>query len=108
MVWRSRQLALGAVVAGTVALAGCGGSVSTSSPPAAPRARARRPTTAVKVSDGISRDPSGRPFLFGGEQSDDVRDLQHWLNLAGYDLAEDGIYGPDMVAVVKRSNRHRG
>jgi peptidoglycan hydrolase-like protein with peptidoglycan-binding domain len=100
------------VVATATFSAACSSSQPSVDTAAAAPAAARAPGEAadgpVKVADGVSRDPSGRPFLFGGERSQDVRDLQHLLNLAGYDLAEDGFYSPDLVAVVKRFQQAQG
>jgi peptidoglycan hydrolase-like protein with peptidoglycan-binding domain len=98
-----------AVVAG-LATAGCGATRAADPPPSSvPGLVAGESAGApVKAADGISRDPSGRPFLFGGERTDDVKDLQRWLNQAGYELEEDGFYSPAMVEIVKRFQTAQG
>jgi peptidoglycan hydrolase-like protein with peptidoglycan-binding domain len=100
-------LAVGAVLVVTIAACSSGGATTTAAPAAAPVA-GESAGAPVKVADGISRDPSGRPFLFGGEHSDDVKDLERWLNLAGYELDEDGFFGPAVVAVVKQFQSAQG
>ncbi|MBW4584469.1 peptidoglycan-binding protein [Aetokthonos hydrillicola Thurmond2011] len=48
------------------------------------------------------------PILRPGSTGEDVKHLQHDLNIYGYHLAVDGIFGPKTEAAVKDFQKSHG
>ncbi len=69
-----------------------------------------RPATATVRSSGVGflRALDGRSTLRQGAQGDEVRALQRLLNKAGFDVDEDGVFGPDTARALKEFQRRNG
>lgn len=64
-------------------------------------------STKPSASTGFLGALDDRPTIRSGSRGQDVRDLQKALKAAGFDVAEDGVFGPATAKAVKEFQRSK-